>query len=352
MNLRPALLLSLLAAVLAISASCGGGGDGASSGGPLPGATPGKKAGAPAGGAGALIITKPQGLVEYGIDAKSSKPLITPAQESTFLLDPALSADGKLLAYVLQPPPRIEGKTYDAGSDLWVANRDGSNQHAVFTHSTPNQLVRFPQWEDAGHILAVVQEISLVDGATRVVYVLERIDAATGERVKVLEDVLAFGISPDGKRAVYAHLAPETGETLDVVELASGERTTLIGIDQQLSPFNSPRYSPDGGTIAFASADQTGARARLEYVSARGFGPPRAPATDGLPEDIWLIDAGGGPARRAADLKEDLPALAWGGDGDHIYVLGASALYDVNLVNGAVVELGEGSFHGQLVWAP
>jgi len=33
-------------------------------------------------------------------------------------------------------------------------------------------------------------------------------------------------------------------------------------------------------------------------------------------------------------------------------VLGASALYDVNLVNGAVAELGEGSFHGQLVWAP
>ena len=34
------------------------------------------------------------------------------------------------------------------------------------------------------------------------------------------------------------------------------------------------------------------------------------------------MSAGGRPVR-VADLKEDLPALTWGGDGKHLYVLGA-----------------------------
>jgi Tol biopolymer transport system component len=304
------------------------------------------------GGAGSLIITLPEGLSEYSIKDGTSKPLIKPANDSTFLLDPALSADGKLLAYVVQPPPKVQGTKYDAGSDLWVAKRDGSGQHAVFTHDTPNQLVRFPQWEDAGHMLAIVMEIENAGGTTNVTYVLERIDVATGERARLLNDVLAFGLAPDGKHAVYAKLSPQTGETLNTIEIGGGPEATLVGIDQNLSPFNSPRYSPDGTKIAFASADQTGARAHMEYVTAAGFGRDAAPALDGLPEDIWTIAASGGAPQRVADLKEDLPALTWGADGKHIYVVGAAGLYDVNLENGKSTRIGEGSFHGQIIWAP
>jgi Tol biopolymer transport system component len=223
-------------------------------------------------------------------------------------------------------------------------------------HVAPNQLVRFPQWQDTGHILAVVQEPLLRNGTSTVVYTLERIDASSGAREKLLNDVLSFGLSPDGKRAVYARLVPGTGETLNAIDLGAVEHeTTLVGLDQNLSPFQSPRYSPDGGKVAFASADQVGARARFEYVSAARVGPGDLMATralDGLPEDIWTVDANGGSPVRVADLKEDLPGLAWSGDGKHIYVLGAGGLYDVNLTSGAVTRLGDGVFHGQLAWAP
>jgi hypothetical protein len=53
-----------------------------------------------------------------------------------------------------------------------------------------------------------------------------------------------------------------------------------------------------------------------------------------------------------ADLKEDVPALTWNGDGTHIYVLGSRALFDVNMENGAVDEIAPGAFHGQIDWAP
>jgi hypothetical protein len=64
------------------------------------------------------------------------------------------------------------------------------------------------------------------------------------------------------------------------------------------------------------------------------------------------MPATGGTPRRVADIKEDLPALTWSGDGKHIYVIGVNALYDVDLTSGAVDKIGPGSFHGQLIWTP
>ena len=215
--------------------------------------------------------------------------------------------------------------------------------------------MRFPQWEDAGHILAIFQEIDRSEaGITSVKYVLERVDISDGSRTTLLENALSLGVSPDSTRAAYAEL-PEGafGETLDEVRLPDAtDKRTLVPPEQNLSPFNFPRYSPDATRIAFASADQTGARAQQEYVSAAPLGRAAAPPLDGLPEDIWTMDAAGGAPRRVADLKEDLPALSWNGTGDHIYAIGAQALYDINMTNGAVDRIGEGSFHAQLVWVP
>lgn len=351
-------MLALAAA--AAAASCGGGKTAS------PGDATKPLVSKPAGssGAGALILSKPGGFVEFDVKSGSEKPLITPGDASTFLLDPAVSPDGSRLAYIVQPPPKVEGTKYDAGSDLWVANRDGSGQRAVFTHAQPNQLVRFPQWEDNEHVLAVVQELSTVNNVTSVVYTLERIDAASGERTKVLENVLAFALSPDGKMLVYAKLAPQSGETLETQPLAGGGGQTLVPVSENLNPFNSPRFSPDGTQIAFASADQTGARAPagVRYVTLRRTGADdawrqgggaAAMLLDGLPEDIWTVPAAGGASPvRVADIKEDLPTLTWSGDGKHIFVVGSAGLYDVNVASGAVDRIGDGVFHGQIAWAP
>lgn len=348
MRVRPAfVLIFVLGLVSAIA--CGGGSSSSPAGGQT--ATTGGKT-VKSSGSGRLIIGEGAEIAEYDIKSGTQKPLVMAPNDNTFLLDPALSTDGKHLAYVVQPPAKVADGKYDAGSDLWIANRDGSGQIAVFAHVQPNQLVRFPQWEDDDHILAVVQEISSDGKITRVVYTLERIAINGGQRDKVIENVLSFGLSPDGKRLAYAKLAPQTGETLNAADLSGANDVPLVGIDQNLSPFNVPRYSPDGSKIAFASADQTGARANQEYVSAAPFGRDASATLDGLPEDIWTIDAAGGAPVRVADLKEDLPALTWSGDGKHLYVVGSAGLYDINLVNGASNRIGEGVFHGQLVWAP
>ncbi len=307
---------------------------------------------------GALIITRNGALVEFDIASGSEKPLITPQVEGTFLLDPAVSPDGQRLAYVSQPPPTQVNGTYDSGADVWVANRDGSDAHVLFTHERPNQLLRFPGWQDDANVLAIVQEPATSGPPTGVEYVLERIPADGSARTRLLSGALGFGVSPDRLRVAYAMLPKQSGEALVASNLDGSAAVTLVGADQNLAPFNSPRYSPDGASVAFASADQTGASADRQYVSLRlvddGSTAARlaSASTDGLPEDIWIVGAGGGTARRIANLKEDLPTIAFNGDGSHLYALGANGLSDINVATGAVTRIAEGAFHGQIAFAP
>jgi Tol biopolymer transport system component len=334
----------MLALVAALAISCGGGGKNGES------ASNGGSSNAGASRDGSLIITRPDGLYEFTIKSGDSKILVPMQEANSFVLDPAVSPSAGQIAYVVQPPPQVVEGRYDAGSDIWIANRDGSNPRMVFQHEEPNQLVRYPHWFDEKTLFAIIQVIDQEDGLTKAVYTLQRINVETGERSVVLQDVLSFDLSPDRSRIVFARLEASTGETLQAVDIdGAGNPTEVVAVSQNLQPFNSPNYSSDGKTIAFASADQTQASAPGEpMVSAR----PVAVLPDGLPEDIWTVDADGGSPQIVADIKEDIPALAWGGDGEFIYVIGAQALYEVNLDNGAVSRIGEGSFHGQIAWAP
>lgn len=334
--------VALIVAIAVLAASCGG----ASGGDPVSLGT--------GGGSGTLVFSRPDGIYDFNLESGETKPLIMAEEPNSYILDPAVSPDGARIAYVVQPPSKIIDNRYDAGSDLWIANRDGSGRTRLYEHQQLNALVRYPQWADDGHVVAIIQEFTFAESPngpliSNVDYTLQRVDVATGEREQLLEDALAFTLSPVGDRVAYARLDPQVGEVFESVALAGGEPRVLVAAEERLQPYNSPRYSPDGSSIAFASADQTAVRASDHLVSVQ---PVRASALNGLPQDIWLVDAKGGKPRLLAELKEDLPALCWSDDGEHIYVLGADGLYDVNVASGAVARLGEGSFHGQLDWTP
>ncbi len=336
---RVAIAAALIVAALTL-ASCGGGGS-------TGGATATRATGSSGSGPGSLVVTRTAGIGAYDLSTGKGQALIKPDNGDT-LADPAVSKDGTRIVYVIVAPPE---RNFDAGSDLWVANRDGSNPRLVYKHDAPNQQVRLPRWADSDHVLAVVQEPAVKNGFSTFVFTLERISLSNGAKEKMAENIVGFDLSPDGQHGVYAVISETTGETLATGDATGNNLTTIVGLDQNLQPFNSPRYSPDGSTVAFASADQTGASADQRYVSLAPIDtPPRVPLLDGLPEDIWTVDAKGGKARRVAVLKEDLPTLAWSGDAKHIYVLGANATYDVNLVNGSTPHIGVGSFHAQIDW--
>ncbi len=87
----------------------------------------------------------------------------------------------------------------------------------------------------------------------------------------------------------------------------------LTRISAHEEPDNSPRWSPDGQTIAFVGATEERAHPK-----------------------VWLAAAAGGPARLAAEALDLIPtALRWATDGRGLYfesgIKGTTHLFRIDL---------------------
>jgi Tol biopolymer transport system component len=112
-----------------------------------------------------------------------------------------------------------------------------------------------------------------------------------------------------------------------------------------------PRFSPDGSRIAYAAVNPDAADAEPGRRSGwRWFWQPRAAAAHGLPMDVWLIPADGGPPQRLTHLAEDEPAPAWSPDGAQMAVMATGGLYQVSVATGEARTIGPGAFGGQADW--
>ncbi len=328
--------LSGVIALLVLAAACGGGD----------------------GGKGRLLFGQREGIVEYALDDGAEKLLIAPiGGNNVTLRDPALSPDGKRLAYLYAFPPRSGDNKYDASTDLWIANRDGRDAHAGYAHDT-GQAVQFPAWLDNQHVLAIVRVSPDAMSPADAVFTLERIDVGTGERTRLLTDVLDFGLSRDRTQIVYAQFAAGVPDRLMLadIEAATGDISnefSLVDGTQHLWPFTSPRFSPDGKTIAFGAPEQTAAASAPRYVTSQRGAAPEARALYRLPQDVWLVDAAGGIARRLATAQLDDPALSFSGDGNALYVFSFAGVDEIDLTSGAARHLRDSKqLQTLLQWTP
>jgi dipeptidyl aminopeptidase/acylaminoacyl peptidase len=138
--------------------------------------------------------------------------------------------------------------------------------------------------------------------------------------------------SPDG--AKIAFVSDRTGKEFDegrnrdiwVIDAAGGSPTKVV---DRPEPDSSPRWSPDGATIAFVSANEERAHPK-----------------------IWLVAASGGTPRLAADGLDLIPTgLRWATDGTALYfesgIKGASHLFRLDLAarRAAQVTNGDRTVH-------
>ena len=144
-------------------------------------------------------------------------------------------------------------------------------------------------------------------------------------------------LSPDGRSACY--VVKETAPDLAGYRLAlwlvpvdgsEPARRLTLGANHDASP----RWSPDGRTLAFLSDRgavlRAGGAARdkddLKLASAPAPGLKDAVGRD-LPHGIsqvWLLPMGGGEAQPLTDLPEDVTDLAWSPDGRRLCVVSAA----------------------------
>lgn len=286
------------------------------------------------------------------------------------------------------PPPFGPAKTgliaFDAGGDVWVANADGSNRHAI---TSGPAIDSSPVWSlDGEHIAyfskatpdATVQSIVVVDSQGRQPWIV-----ATPAHVGTYSSI---SWAPDGRRLVYVdHVQPTSVPGADLGDLAVADiaaRTTMTITHGLLA--SDPAWSPDGKRIAFKVSDPRAESAQLYLVNADGSYPHRPTALDGdsasfsnpqwapggrlllvwtgtIQHDVYVVDADSGRVRdltNTADAEEFW--ATWSNDGtriayetfrnpagplDDVFVMNADGSNRRKLTNAAVTG-------NDLFWSP
>lgn len=214
--------------------------------------------------------------------------------------------------------------------DILTADPDGGNRHWITDGGSWAGATWLPDggqlaiWLSDGSSY-VVGASATVLGAT--VYATSKVRDAGGYKVLGWEySAYSLDWSPDGKSFVFdTRLSPTTGEFLlcEVLVSAAADGSNL----QQLTPTpteggeglqcaQSPRWSPDGSTIAFVSSRQ-------------GVG--------GEPGGLFLMDPDGSNVRPLGERTNMVTDFSWSPDGKHlIYAITGETLEECRLVVTAV----------------
>jgi dipeptidyl aminopeptidase/acylaminoacyl peptidase len=127
-------------------------------------------------------------------------------------------------------------------------------------------------------------------------------------------------LSPDGRFVAFSvkTVAPgkdgyRTSLWLAATDASTAARQLTTGSKSDTTP----RWSPDGGTLAFLSD-----RAAVLQAGGGGAKPGKAEAPKEGGTQVWLLPfADGGEARQLTDLPKDVEGLAWAPDGRRLAVV-------------------------------
>ncbi len=217
---------------------------------------------------------------------------------------PALTPDGKLIAFTWNGD-QLENE------DIYVRQTIESELVRLTSHPGADQM---PTWSPDGHYIAFLRSAEK-KGNPRHLMVIPAL-GGTEREIALVDDGLDW--SPDGQYLAISGLNESGGGMgIFLISIDGNVRRRLTSPPPKGGSFDStPRYSPDGRSIAF-----------LRYKSDAGC-------------DLFLIDLTRGEERQLTIEKKLIKAhsLQWSGDGQRLYFLsnqgGVIQLWQVRLDNG------------------
>jgi dipeptidyl aminopeptidase/acylaminoacyl peptidase len=280
--------------------------------------------------------------------------------------DPALSPDGKLVAYTVTRVDRALNRRVSA---IWLVPADGSAAPRQLTAGSMSSSA--PLWRPDGKAIAFssVRPLPGDSASLRSQEYLLELTGGEPERLTSLRNgVTACDFSPDGSKLAclsrvgpsdrkppssdvrhYAGLAYKFNDTgwfddrkshIWTVDLTSHKATQVTGGDQWND--TEPAWSPDGTKLAFVS-NRTGKESDGDENT-----------------DVWVVPATGGDPVRISDHPDRDGSPAWSPDGKSIAFIGRNRERDPPMIwlapctGGAASTLlypADELFPGELTWA-
>ncbi len=179
--------------------------------------------------------------------------------------EPALSPDGKMLAYAAE---------VDGHMDLFVGRVAGGERIRLTNDDAEETDPDFSP--DGEHI--VYSRSATEEGLSEV----WTVPTLGGQANRVIDKALDANWSPDGNRFAYVSRRPGEGDSLAMCNTDGADAVTILKGDAAYPFFRTPAWSPDGKSI----------------VVTRSSG--------GIAGELWLISLTGNPPRR---LTMDAPGI-------------------------------------------
>ena len=284
------------------------------------------------------------------LDWNAPRPVFLTALATPSVAHDVAALPGISTALLAVSTPGDASRTWGAdpsalfGVDLSTPAGQRVQPQPLLMRADPSESLSWPAWWPDGSAFVFQREddaaagITTPAGFTRPPARIELAQADGSERRVLADPGWQPSPAPDGSAVAFVRFDAR-GASLLTVSTADLSDHTVVDADQFPEIF-SPRYSPDGQTIAF------GARSFADIQPA-----PPSPPTNGLAgllteigpsvvyahgtlADLWLVNADGSNLHQISTLRVHDPALAWSSDGSQVFAYGEWGAVLVDLPSG------------------